>query len=75
LRDGVAALRKKKTDSGRQKRRKDAVYVEVEEGCIEHVMIHTKIKIGVGAVLDERGKEEVLKWMRKVKKERYIGRG
>jgi len=40
----------------------------VEEGCIEHIMTHTRIKIGIGAVLDEKGKGEVLKWMRKVKK-------
>jgi len=35
-------------------------------------MSHTRIKIGVGTVLDERGKGEVLKWMREVKKLREI---
>jgi len=42
----------------------------VEEGRIEHILTHTRIKIGVGAVLNERGKEEALRWMRKVKKQR-----
>jgi len=43
----------------------------VAEG-IEHVMIHMRIKIGVGAILDERRKGEVLKWMRDVKKQKKI---
>jgi len=47
----------------------------VEEGCIEHIMPHTRIKIGVGEVLDERGKRETVKGMREVKKLRYIGGG
>jgi len=46
----------------------------VEERCIEHIMFHTRIKIEVGAVLDERGKGEVLKWMREVRKLREIYR-
>jgi len=33
----------------------------MEEGCIEHIMSHTRIKIGLGEVLDERGKSEVVK--------------
>jgi len=40
----------------------------VKEGCIEHIISHTRIKIRIGAFLDERGKREVLKWMREVKK-------
>jgi len=27
-------------------------------------MSHTRIKIGIGEVLDERGKGEVMKWMK-----------
>jgi len=46
----------------------------VEEGCIEHIISHTRIKIGLDKVLDERGKEEVVKWMREVKKLREIHR-
>jgi len=72
MRDGDAATRKKETDSERQRRRKDAVYVK--EGCIEHIMSHTRIKIGVGAVLDERGKGDVVKWMKEVRKLREIHR-
>jgi len=34
---------------------------EVEEGYIEHIMSHTRIKIGLREVLDERGKREVVK--------------
>jgi len=30
------------------------------EGRIEHILTHTGIKIGVGAVLDERGKRKAL---------------
>jgi len=37
----------------------------VKEGCIEHIMSYTRIKIGLGEVLDERGKGEVVKWIRK----------
>jgi len=33
-----------------------------------------RIKIGVGAVLDERGKGEVLKWMREGKRLREVHR-
>jgi len=33
----------------------------VEERCIEHIMSHMMIKIGLGKVLDERGKGEVVK--------------
>jgi len=46
----------------------------VEEGCIEYIMSHTRIKIEVGAVLHEREKREVIKWMREVKKLREIHR-
>jgi len=35
----------------------------VEKGCIEHIMTHTRIKIGV-----------ILKWIREVKKLREIHR-
>jgi len=35
-------------------------------------MSHTRIKTGLGEVLDERGKGEVVKWMREVKKLREI---
>jgi len=31
------------------------------EGRIEHIMSHTRIKIGLGEVLDERGKREVMR--------------
>jgi len=42
-------------------------------------MSHIRIKIGLGEVLDERGKEEVVKWMKEVKRlkeahKRWIGR-
>jgi len=40
----------------------------VEEGYIEHIMSHMRIKIGLDEVLDERGKGEVVKWMKKVKR-------
>jgi len=46
----------------------------MEEGCLEHIMYHTRIKIGLGKVLDERGKREVVKWMRKVKRLREVHR-
>jgi len=49
---------------------KDAVYME--EKCIEHIMIHTRIKIGVGVVLEREG--GILKWIREVKKLREIHR-
>jgi len=47
----------------------------VEEECIEHIMFHTRIKIWLGEILDERGKREVVKWMREIKKLGEIGRG
>jgi len=37
-------------------------------------MSHTKIKIGLGEVLDEKGKGKVVKWMKKIKKLREIHR-
>jgi len=37
-------------------------------------MFHTRIKIGLGEISDERGKGEVVKWMREVKKLREIYR-
>jgi len=40
----------------------------MEEGRIEHIMSHTRIKIGLGEVLDKRGKGEVVRWMREVKR-------
>jgi len=46
----------------------------VKEGCIEHIMFHTRIKIGLSEVLDEKGKGEVVKWMREVKRLREIHR-
>jgi len=46
----------------------------VEEGCIEHIMSYTRIRIGIGEVLDERGKGEVVKWMKEVKKLREVHR-
>jgi len=33
---------------------------ELEEGCIEYIMSHMRIKIGVSAVFDKGGKGEVL---------------
>jgi len=36
--------------------------------CIEHIMSHMRVKIGIGEVLDERGKGEVVKWMKEVKR-------
>jgi len=33
----------------------------VEKGCIERIMSHTRIKIGIGKVLVERGRGEVVK--------------
>jgi len=38
----------------------------VEEGCIEHMSHTTRIKIEVDKVLDERGKRQVVKWMREI---------
>jgi len=46
----------------------------MEEGCIEHEMFHTRIKLGVGEVSDESGKGEIVKWMREVEKLREINR-
>jgi len=46
----------------------------VEEGHIEHILIHMRNRIGIGTVLDERGRGESLKWMRKVKKLKGIHR-
>jgi len=74
LRDGNAATRKKERDSGRQRRRKKCLICGVEERCIEHIMSYTRIKIGIGEVLDERGKEEVVKWMKEVKRLREVHR-
>jgi len=74
LRDGGAATRKKETDSGRQRRRKKCRIGGVEEGCIEHIMSYTRIKIEIGEVLDERGKGEVVKWMKEVKRLREVHR-
>jgi len=34
---------------------------------VKHIISHTRIKMGLGEVLDERRKEEVVKWMREVK--------
>jgi len=44
----------------------------VEEGCIEHIMSNTRIRIG--KVLNKRGKEEVMKWMQEVKRLREVHR-
>jgi len=46
----------------------------VEEGCIEHIMSHTTIKIGLDEVLYERGKGEVVKWMKEVNRLRKVRR-
>jgi len=46
----------------------------MEEGRIEHIMSHARIKIGLGEVLDERGKGEVVKWMTEVKRQRDVHR-
>jgi len=40
----------------------------MEEGYIEHIISHTRLKIVLRESLDERGKEEVVKWMKKVKR-------
>jgi len=40
----------------------------MEERPIEYIMSHTRIKIRLGEVLDEKGKEEVVRWMREVKR-------
>jgi len=61
LRDGDAATRKNETDSERQKRRKKCRICGVEEGCIKYIISHMRIKIGLGEVLDERRKWEVVK--------------
>jgi len=73
LRDGDAATRKKETDSGKQRRRKNAVYAEWKKDNRAH-NISYRIKIGLGEVFDERRKGEVVKWMREVKKLREIHR-
>jgi len=46
----------------------------MEEGRIEHIMSHTRIKISLGEVLDEKWKEEVVRWMREVKRLREVHR-
>jgi len=46
----------------------------MEEGRIEHIMFHTRIKLGVGEVSDKSGKGEIVKWMREVEKLREINR-
>jgi len=37
-------------------------------------MSHTRIKIGLGEILDERGKGEVVRWMREFKRLREVHR-
>jgi len=37
-------------------------------------MSYTRIKIGISEVLDERGKGEVVKWMKEVKRLREVHR-
>jgi len=61
-------MKKKETDSGRQRRRKKCHICGVEERYVEHIMSHTRIKIGLGEVLDETRKGEVKKWMKEIKK-------
>jgi len=34
------------------------------EECIEHILTNTKNRIGVNAVVDERGRREVVRWMK-----------
>jgi len=46
----------------------------MEERRIEHIMSHTRIKIGLGEILDEKGKGEVVRWMREVKRLREVHR-
>jgi len=46
----------------------------VKEGCVEHMMSRTRIKIGIGEVLDEKGKGEIVKWMKEVKRLREVHR-
>jgi len=46
----------------------------MEEGRIEHIMSHSRIKIGLDEVLDKRGKGEVVRWMREVKRLREVHR-
>jgi len=74
LRDGDAATRKKETDSGRQRRGKKCRICGVEEGCIERIMSYTRIRIEIGKILDERGKGEVVKWMKEIKRLREVHR-
>jgi len=66
------AMRKKQTDS--EKQEKKCYICEVEGGLKEHIMTNTRIKIRIGAVLEEREMGEILKWMRVVKKLREIHR-
>jgi len=74
LRDEDAETRKKEMDSGKQRRRKKCRICGVEEGCIEHIMSHTRIKIGLGEVLDGKREGEIVKWMREVKRLRKVHR-
>jgi len=73
LRDGDAVTRKKK-GFWKTKEEKQCCICRVEEGCIEHIMSHTRIKIGLSEVSDERGKGEVVKWIKEVKRLREVHR-
>jgi len=65
-------MRKKETDTGRRRRRKNAIYMDSKKDV--YILIHTRNKIKIDTVIDERGKAEVLKWMREVKKLREAHR-
>jgi len=46
----------------------------LEKGYIEHILIHTRNKIGVNVVVSERERREAVRWMREIKKLRKIHR-
>jgi len=45
----------------------------LEEGCIKHILTHTRNRIGINAVVDERGRGKAMRWMRGVTKLRKGG--
>jgi len=66
VQDGNVAMRKKDEFWKTEEEKKYRI-CGVKEGCIEHIMFHTRIKIWLGKILDERGKGKVVKWMREFK--------
>jgi len=54
---------KKKRILSKKEEEKKCRICGMEEERIEHIMSHTRIKIGLGEVLDERGKGKEVKWM------------